>query len=232
MAQHKEMLICIDFGMTGSARWRDNQPEEKWTQQEIKTPTTLEYDAKGNLISWGTPATNPYNKFVECFKTYIGSGPIPDFPDAPKSRQEVFRWFEDYLTAICKQTTEEIDKVNHNWREGNIIWNFTVPGCWLISTAIRDFTLLAEDAVYSCLPSTSKEDIRINTDLTEGQASAQCLLSDSTVARCHKLAIGDMVISCDIGGATTDIAISTISEGGELITAPQLTFIPEGLRGR
>lgn len=88
---------------------------------------------------------------------------------------------------------------------------------------------MAEDAVFSCLPSTRTENICISTDLTEGEASAYCFLNEKSVAKFHKFAHGDTIISCDVGGATTDIAISTISDAGQLITSPQLNIAPMGV---
>jgi len=130
---------------------------------------------------------------------------------------------------ICKKTSEEIDECTIDWRSGSIMWNFTVPGCWPKSTVVRDFTRMAEDAVFSCLPSTRTENICISTDLTEGEASAYCFLNENSVAKLHKFAHGDTIISCDVGGATTDIAISTISDAGQLITSPQLNVAPVGV---
>ncbi|PVH77030.1 hypothetical protein DL98DRAFT_535206 [Cadophora sp. DSE1049] len=230
MAEQNETFICVDFGMTGSVTcWRDNQHNKLWSRETSKIPTTLTYDSEGNLITWGTPAKHPCDKLVECFKSYIASASVPIFPGAPASKQELFRWFQDYLTAICKQTAEEIDEHDIGWRSGNTIWSFTVPGCWPKSTVVRDFTRMAEDAVFSCLPNTSTENIRINTNLTEGEASAHCFLNDSTVAKFHKFAHGDTLISCDVGGATTDIALSTISDAGQLITSSQSDVFPAGI---
>lgn len=179
-------------------------------------------------MAWGKCEGGPYDRFQECFKSYIATTTFPDFPGAPTSKQVLFRWVQDYLTAICKQTALEIDaeKID-GWRNGYLTWNFTVPGSWAKFPVVADFKMLAENAVFSCFTTTDK--IRVHAHLTEGEASAICVLSRSTVAKSHEFAVGDIVVSCDIGGATTDIAISIVSGAGKLDPCPPLQLHPVGL---
>lgn len=81
--------------------------------------------------------------------------------------------------------------------------------------------------MFSCFAKTINT--RVCTDLTEGKASALCLLNHGTVARAHKFSVVDIVLSCDIGGATTDIVLSMVSSTGKLEPWPQLTVQPVGV---
>ncbi|KAH7369540.1 hypothetical protein BKA65DRAFT_544273 [Rhexocercosporidium sp. MPI-PUGE-AT-0058] len=228
MAQPMETFICVDFGMTGSVtHWRNNRSNPSWSFGREKVPTKLAYDSNGALLAWGQCDDIPYDNVKECFKSYIAEFAFPEFPGAPTSKQVLFRWVQDYLTALCKQTAIDIDAQNDSWRNGHITWNFTVPGSWSAHTMVADFRRLAEDAVFSCF--VTRNLIQVHTHLTEGEASALCLLNLGTVARDHRFAVGDIVISCDIGGATTDIAISIVSGAGKLSPCPQLQDHPVGL---
>ncbi|KAH9222387.1 hypothetical protein DL95DRAFT_454848 [Leptodontidium sp. 2 PMI_412] len=228
MAPPMETFICVDFGMAGSATsWRNNQ-SPFWNTTKPKIPTMLAYDSNGTLMAWGKCEGGPYDSFQECFKSYIATTTFPDFPGAPTSKQVLFRWVQDYLTAICKQTALEIDAERvDGWRNGFLTWNFTVPGSWAKFPVVADFKRLAENAVFSCLTTTDK--IRVHAHLTEGEASAICVLNRSRVAKSHEFAVGDIVVSCDIGGATTDIAISIVSGAGKLDPCPPLQLHPVGL---
>ncbi|KAG4437200.1 hypothetical protein IFR05_007319 [Cadophora sp. M221] len=107
-------------------------------------------------------------------------------------------------------------------------FGMTGSGSWAKFPVVADFKRLAEDAVFSSFITTDK--IRIHTHLTEGEASALCLLNCSTVAnKSREFAAGDIVVSCDIGGATTDIAISIVAGAGKLDPCPQLRVHPVGV---
>ncbi|KAH6694209.1 hypothetical protein BKA61DRAFT_584359 [Leptodontidium sp. MPI-SDFR-AT-0119] len=215
MAPPMETFICVDFGMTGSGlfrhstflksskltsaatSWRNSRCKSSWSTTKAKIPTMLAYDSNGTLMAWGKCEGGPYDRFQECFKSYIATTTFPDFPGA--------------LTS----------------KNGYLTWNFTVPGSWAKFPVVADFKRLAENAVFSCFTTTDK--IRVHAHLTEGEASAICVLSRSTVAKSHEFAVGDIVVSCDIGGATTDIAISIVSGAGKLDPCPPLQLHPVGL---
>jgi hypothetical protein len=159
----------------------------------------------------------------ECFKAFMGAASFSNGPNTvpggPDSQLELHRWVRDYLGAFCAAVVDFIDhKAVAGWRDATVIWNFSVPGSWAVFPVVADFKRLAGDAVSSCFPNA--KDFRIFTDVTEATASALCLLATS-LGKDKQYSIGNTVISCDIGGATTDVAVSSVSSAGRLATWPQ-----------
>lgn len=209
----------------------------KWeTLPTGKLPTKVAYDPEdpdGPIIAWGKPCDDlPFKQVKQCFKAFIGATTFPiipcKVPGAPRSQKELHRWVRDYLRAFCMNIMEHIDMVNHGpaWRSA-VIWNFTVPGTWPSFPVVADFKRLAEEAVSSYFE--EPENFRIYANLTEGKASAMSLMVNGSANKANKYAIGNVVISCDIGGATTDIAVSTVSAAGRLEHWPQLRVEPTGV---
>ncbi len=144
-------------------------------------------------------------------------------PGYPGSQIELHRWVRDYLTAFCADVVDFISNEKEGtfegWRDARVVWIFTVPGSWAAFPVVAEFELLAQDAVSSLFPSA--KDSRLFTNVTEGEASALCLLVAGGL-KDNQYSVGNTVISCDIGGATTDVAISTVSSAGRLTTWDQL----------
>jgi len=193
----------------------------------LKIPTKLAYDpqdTEGAPIAWGEKCNRlPPGQSKECFKAFMGAASFSNGPNTvpggPGSQLELHRWVRDYLGAFCADVVDFIDgRAIPGWRDATIIWNFSVPGSWAVFPVVADFKRLAGDAVSSCFPNA--KDFRIFTDVTEATASALCLLATS-LGKDKQYSIGNTVISCDIGGATTDVAVSSVSSAGRLATWPQ-----------
>jgi hypothetical protein len=195
-----------------------------------KIPTKLAYDpqdTEGPPIEWGRECNQlPPGQIKECFKAFMGAASFSNGPNTvpgrPDSQLELHRWVRDYLGAFCADVVDIIDNQSNaaGWKDAMVIWNFTVPGSWAVFPVVADFKRLARDAVSSCFPNANCKDFRISTDVTEATASALCLLATSS-GKDNKYSVGNTVISCDIGGATTDIAVSSVSSAGRLTTWPQ-----------
>jgi hypothetical protein len=193
----------------------------------LKIPTKLAYDpqdTEGAPIAWGEKCNRlPPGQSKECFKAFMGAASFSNGPNTvpggPGSQSELHRWVRDYLGAFCADVVDFIDgRAIPGWRDATIIWNFSVPGSWAVFPVVADFKRLAGDAVSSCFPNA--KDFRISTDVTEATASALCLLA-SSLGKDKQYSVGNTVISCDIGGATTDVAVSSVSSAGRLATWPQ-----------
>ena len=209
----------------------------------MKIPTRLAYapqDDEGPPIAWGMECdTLPPDQVKECFKAFMGAnfshGPNRPphsqshnkdiielehaVPWSPCSQRELHRWVVDYLWAFCAGVVDFIDaQVGKSWRDATVVWIFSVPGSWAKFPVVADFKRLAEDAVSACLPSAKR--CSISTEVTEATASALSLLAAGPVED-QQYSVGSTVISCDIGGATTDVAISTVLSPGRLATWPQ-----------
>ena len=102
-----------------------------------------------------------------------------------------------------------------------------MPGIWPQYPVVANFKQLAEEALSSCFIGQT---IRVEVLATEAEASAQCILNQGQLcADNERYSVGNVVISCDIGGATTDVAISEIVGPGKLAAWSKLTSQPRGV---
>ncbi|KAF4635916.1 hypothetical protein G7Y89_g2160 [Cudoniella acicularis] len=101
---------------------------------------------------------------------------------------------------------------------------------WAKFPVVADFRRLAEDAISSSFENTKS--VRVCCDVTEATASALSLLvnidNEAAPTQERRYNIGNTVITCDIGGSTTDTAVSTVSSAGRLHTWPQLESVSTG----
>lgn len=218
------------------ARWRGTR--SKWGKVTSKIPTQVAYDPEesdGPIVAWGKECDDlPFGQVKQCFKAFIGDATFPiapstmAVPGGPISQKELHRWVRDYLRAFCMSVVELIDREmeDRTWRS-TATWNFTVPGAWPSFPVVADFKRVAEEAVFSFFEES--KDVRIFANLTEGKASAMFLMVNDSANKANRYTTGNMVISCDIGGATTDIAVSIVSSAGRLEHWPQLRVEPTGI---
>ncbi|PVH80821.1 hypothetical protein DL98DRAFT_531842 [Cadophora sp. DSE1049] len=217
-----------------SVVWRTNQGNAEWTTI-TKIPTALAYDPlddRGFPIAWGQGCENMgADQVKQCFKAFIGNPATIHAAEiklwAPTSQLELRRWTRDYLYALCSKAADTIDiELCPGWRSEDVIWNFSVPGRWSYHPVVANFKQLAEDAVSSC--GFRKECVKVLA--TEAEASAHSILNQCQLsAGNEKFAVGNVVISCDIGGATTDVAISEIVGPGKLASWRKLALEPRGV---
>ena len=147
---------------------------------------------------------------------------------APTSQLELRRWIQDYLHALCSYAADTISmKLGPGWRPDIVIWNFSVPGRWSEYPVVANFKQLAEEALSSCLLGQTT---RVEILATEAEASAQSILNQGQLgADNERYTMGNVVVSCDIGGATTDVAISDIIAAGKLASWSRLISEPRGV---
>jgi hypothetical protein len=204
---------------------------------EKKIATKVAYGPQENdgpPVAWGENCDAlPAAHVKECFKSWIGATNFSRTPNTlpgdPESQAELHRWVRDYLHAFCAEVIFAIDNAPNsrpNWRDGSVIWNFTVPGSWAKFPVVADFKRLAEEAVTPYFQRNTT--LRICSESTEASASAQYLLEEASSAKDQRYVLGNLVISCDIGGATIDVASSTISGPGQLASWPQTRSTPGG----
>lgn len=184
-------------------------------------------------LAWGEACVylRPPIKIQECFKTSIDDNRPAD--TSPESQSLVAqaipqRWMRDYMQLLFGHIVAHIDsKLEPDWKEATIHWVFTVPGSWADFPTVANFKRLAGDAVRLCIGERKASKIIVN--FTEAQASAYCLLKHGPAASIEGYTPGKTVLSCDIGGATTDIAVSQIIAPGLLTTPMQLGMHPVGV---
>lgn len=133
---------------------------------------------------------------------------------------QVDKWVSDYLHHFCCNVLDEVLQEEHIAKELlNAKWYLTTPGCWSDSDR-RDFKMLAEKIISDLLPGS-----KVDTDITESQASCEFLVSRL------KLAVGTWAITCDIGGATCDTALAVVQvKDGRLVPVVQHIATTYGAR--
>lgn len=148
------------------------------------------------------------------------------------TRANDYLYMLDFIHLICEHIIADIDsagqdsKLEISWKKGTIHWIFCVPGGWAELPTLANFKRLAEDAIYRCIGDC--EGSKVFTRPTEARASAHRLLMNGSASSMVAYKPGNIVLSCDIGGATTDIAVSRIEAPGLLRTPMQLDIHPAG----
>jgi hypothetical protein len=217
-------------------RWKDNITCRTWSRvADGKIPTKLVFDTEsedGPPVAWGSQLIGIFAENTrECFKQLmvVDRSKFAELiePFAPASQIELHHWIREYLRAFCAQAMVTIDiALPLTWKKASIDWSFTVPGCWNQLPVVEDFRRLAEEALSSILQEA--KDLRVHTNITEASASAMSLVVGGLVAHEKACPIGDTIISCDIGGSTTDIGLSKICSPGVLEPLGHLRLNPSG----
>jgi hypothetical protein len=217
-------------------RWKDNISSLEWSPlADVKTPTNLVFDSgskDGLPVAWGFEHTGlPGQNTRECFKAFMGVSQSKfaesSIPSAPMSKTELHHWIREYLRAFCARAVSAIDmRLPSTWKKASIDWSFTVPGSWSPLPVVEDFRRLAENAVSSSLQEARH--VRVHTDVTEAHASAMCLLISGLIAQEKSYSVNNTVISCDIGGSSSDVAVSRVNGPGVLIPLCNLQLNPSG----
>jgi hypothetical protein len=118
----------------------------------------------------------------------------------PQSRTSASRYCSDYLYHFCDHILTEITKKEDTAREKlKAEWHFTTPGLWDVPTS-NDFRMLASEVVHKLLPKCT-----VVVELTEA------LTSHLFLKKRFQLNTAGLVVTCDIGGATIDTAVSVSS---------------------
>ena len=233
-----DLVVGIDFGMTCTGRskisiHRDyllimskgvafsniRMPLPKVIQgwpgkpgeSHNKVPSTIFYPP-GNPFSkdWGFQCQHADGK-KEWFKRYLdperlqsiasmrqgqtGSQDLPAFP-------EVRKWFKDYMTCLYKHISTTIQNTTGRWGAKRIEFVFSLPCTFNKLSIPRDIRDLVSEAGFGGGGAQHKVDI----GLTEPEAAAVYTLKDTAIA----YQVGEIVLVCDAGGGTTDLAILEI----------------------
>ncbi|KAI9771515.1 MAG: hypothetical protein M1840_002135 [Geoglossum simile] len=175
---------------------------------QFKVPSTIYY--KGSKVKWGFLCEDHDHDEgrKEWFKTYLDPEKLEQFcqknPQAGYTRTNIHKWYRDYLKYLYRHIREQIKK-SHSWEDKKICFIFSVPSTWSLSTA-DDFKNLIKEAGFA---DGSKKGLHsVEIGLYEPQAAAVYTIQESFVAFYPK----DVVLVCDAGGGTTDLALLEITK--------------------
>ncbi|CAJ2506693.1 Uu.00g078790.m01.CDS01 [Anthostomella pinea] len=231
--ERPDIIVAIDLGTTYTgvawARPQRNQVLQSpiqvihnWpggsSKNEQKVHTCLTYNDDNTLSSWGylCEEDDPLKKKREFFKIFLDKQTLEDahrqgISQAPPSILVAQTLVTDYLREIykhVKSTVELHTGINQTGWQGLVVqFVFSVPTTWRTHQIINLFKACIEEAGFG----TEGQNHSATVELTESEAAAVGTIKSSTVA----FQSGDVFLSVDAGGGTTDFALMQVVEARE-----------------
>ena len=188
---------------------------------------------KGSLVpsSWGFSSESTIERdrvdkdYAEWFKILLDPRKLQERQknnpkSAPKSQEEVDRWYGDYLRLLYQHIESKLSVELPNekpWTAAKVEFHFSLPTTWQPYPTVEKFRNIVEAAGYG-----SHQNHTVEMGLTEPEAAA---VHTSIDARGLFNENENMII-CDAGGGTTDLSVMRISgvQSG-LVTLKQLDTV-------
>ncbi|OTB11872.1 hypothetical protein K445DRAFT_26131 [Daldinia sp. EC12] len=239
-SERPDILVAIDFGTTYTGKyhiftahcvaWARPQRNHtlqspiqiihNWpgasTKNEQKVHTCLVYNHDESLSSWGYLCEDDdmiNKKRREFFKIFLDQRTLEDarrqhIGQAPTSVKDAQRLVSSYLREVylhVKSTVELHTGIGHvGWQELVVEFIFSVPTTWRNQEIINSFKKCIHDAGFG----VEGRYHRATVELTESEAAAVGTIKNSTVV----FETGDIFLSVDAGGGTTDLALMQVVE--------------------
>ncbi|KAI0127356.1 hypothetical protein BJ170DRAFT_369976 [Xylariales sp. AK1849] len=229
-----DIIVAIDLGTTYTgvawARPQRNQVLQSplqvihnWpgscAKNEQKVHTCLVYNPDDSLSSWGSlckddDLTDKQRR--EFFKIFLDQQTLDaahrqGLGQAPSSVWEAQRLVFDYLRQIylhVKSTIELHTGIGHvGWQSLAVVFVFSVPTTWRSQHIINTFKETIRNAGFD----TEGLAHTATVELTESEAAAVGTIKSSKIA----FKSGDIFLSIDAGGGTTDFAVMQVVEARE-----------------
>ncbi|KAI1393154.1 uncharacterized protein F4822DRAFT_383686 [Hypoxylon trugodes] len=230
-SERPDILVAIDLGTTYTgvawARPQRNQVLQSpiqiihnWpgssTKNEQKVPTCLIYNEGDGLSSWGYLCEDDEpleRKKHEFFKIFLDEQTLNDarrqgIDRAPASVRDAQKLISDYMREVyahVKSTVELHTGIGHvGWQELAVEFIFSVPTTWKSQEIINAFKECIKNAGFG----VEGQRHIATVELTESEAAAVGTIKNSAVA----FQTGDIFLSVDAGGGTTDLALMQVVE--------------------
>ena len=207
----------------------------KWIQKwpgrsqanENKVPTIVVYPNHTTVpSSWGflSETVTEQNKvFKDWFKTHLDPvrlalAQIQDPEDAPRSIEEVEKYYTDYLRLLYRHIESKLasDIEGATWQHASIEFIFSVPTTWEPEVVER-FRNIVQQAGFGSYPSH-----QMDIGLTEAEAAAV----HTSVEASGIFKERDVLLVCDAGGGTTDLSVLRATDTtGETLSLEQLDVV-------
>ena len=176
-----------------------------------KVPSTILYLPTSPFVKdWGFLCQHSDGK-KEWFKQYLDPERLQPIASMEHGRtsphdlpafSEVRKWFKDYMACLYKHISTTIQSKTGRWGSKRIDFLFSLPCTFNKPSIPRDIRDLVTEAGFGAGGAQHKVDI----GLTEPEAAAVYTLKDTAL----EYQVGDIVLVCDAGGGTTDLAILEI----------------------
>ncbi|KAL3259848.1 hypothetical protein ABHI18_005023 [Aspergillus niger] len=220
MANPNRLAVGVDHGVTKTVLtyWDPNQGAVcEWSPPDAPdddpvTPSVLAFK-NNRASSWGHSAVRDRNR-VSWTKLCVEGAPVVPVDSLDlkallgdegfkrRDRRQVERVIREYLTfireAFCRD--ENVRQLQRAQNLPHIDWHFSMPACWTaegvrtMRSAVEGAGYLDNDgAIFYC---------------SEAMAAA---IAVSYRIRADVAKVGDRLLVCDVGGATTDFATFEIT---------------------
>ncbi|KAK4171395.1 hypothetical protein QBC36DRAFT_340044 [Triangularia setosa] len=232
-----DLTVGIDFGMTctGVAVAKRHQDSPRMIQEwplpdqksgtHNKVPSTLLYDHNHDVpTAWGFTCNN-HEKTVEWFKRYLDpkylqvmiqraqeTNEEPEF----ETVEQVRKYFRDYMERLYKHISKNLQK-NEDWKHKKVEFVFSLPATFQ-SLEISD-ALMKE--IKKAGFGTGGKNHSVSWGLSEPQAAAVYTAKDGDIT----LRTGDVILTCDAGGGTTDFALLEQCGNAEIVELKERAIV-------
>lgn len=198
---------------------------------ENKVPTVVVYpNDSPEPSSWGflseakAESTAPDKEYKEWFKTSLDPAKLlqkqqEDPEGAPRSLQEVEKWYEDYLRKMYEYLAFKLgsELSGRDWSTAKIEFIFSVPTTWPVIPTVENFKRIVSTSGFGSNPRHS-----VTIGLTEAEAAAVHVSTEAPGI----FREGDILLVCDAGGGTTDLSVLRVSNTmNHAITLQQLDVV-------
>ena len=164
-----------------------------------KVPTTIFYDADGHVTSWGllTDEEPDQSKVTRLWKLALSTGGQLG-PTSAIPLEEAEKHFTSYLKHLYQNLDEKFREwfPRDEYAEMVIEYLFSVPVTWSSPTVAKIERLIKSTSFGTARSCSAK------VSLTEADAAAVDVIPERKV--------GDVVLVCDAGGGTSDIAVTKL----------------------
>ena len=213
---HRNYLLIMSKGVAFSnTRMPLPKAIQRWPgkpgETHNKVPSTIFYSPANPFVKeWGFLCQHSDGK-KEWFKRYLDPERLQSIASMGQGQtssqdlpafSEVRKWFKDYMVCLYKHISTTIQSTTGRWGAKRIEFVFSLPCTFNKLSIPRDIRDLVVEAGFEVGGAQHKVDI----GLTEPEAAAVYTLKDTAIA----YQVGDIVLVCDAGGGTTDLAILEI----------------------
>jgi hypothetical protein len=179
-------------------------------------PTVLVYPTRGRKpSSWGflsetiAETTAEDKEYKEWFKTSLDpeklrQKQLEDPGGAPKSIQEVEKWYADYLRRLYEYLSFKLggELAGVSWEDARVEFIFSVPTTWAPIPTVENFKRIIKGVGFG-----SHREHTLVIGLTEAEAAAVHVSTEAPGI----FRENDVLLVCDAGGGTTDLSVLRVT---------------------
>ncbi|GAW14132.1 hypothetical protein ANO14919_035260 [Xylariales sp. No.14919] len=197
-------------------------PGKHGTQNKV--PSTILYQDKHKVGEWGFTCGN-HRDMVEWFKTLLEEESLKSMLVMSKEKkvtplfstvEEVREIYGDYMKCLYQHISRKLQEDNKSWKRQTVEFAFSLPPAF---GTIDVSNALMEHIKRAGFGSGGKRH-RVLWGLSEPQASAVYTAKKANVSFKKK----DIILVCDAGGGTTDLALLRQEGTEDLVSFTELSI--------